>query len=178
MKTFILPLFLAGLAFGLASCTSHRNPPLQTATQVDIARYTGHWYELFRLPNSFQRDDSKAEAQYKLQADGTVLVVNTETRPDKERVTVTGTATVVPDGRNSRFRVRFEGPAALAPVPEEGNYWIIKLAPDYSTALVGTPDRKFLWLLSRRPKISAELRSSYEAEAQRLGFDTSKLIHH
>lgn len=164
-------------AVSLTHCSSSKMPPLPTASQVDVQRYAGHWYELFRLPNSFQRDDSKAEAQYKVLPNGTLQVVNTETRPDRSRETVTGTATVVPDGRNSRLKVKFNGLASIVPVPEEGNYWIIQVAPDYSTALVGTPDRQFLWLLSRRPKISQEVRSRYQAEAQRLGFDVERLIH-
>lgn len=175
--TFPFLMLLLVAAVSLTHCSSSKMPPLPTASQVDVQRYAGHWYEVFRLPNSFQRDDSKAEAQYKVQADGTLQVVNTETRPDRTRETVTGTATVVPDGRNSRLRVRFEGLASLVPVPEEGNYWIIQVAPDYSTALVGTPDREYLWLLSRRPKISPEVRRRYQAEAQRLGFDVERLIH-
>ena len=167
----------AAAAFFTGCSSRTAMTPLATATGVDIQRYAGHWYEVFRLPNSFQRDDAKAEANYTLQRDGTVRVVNTETRPDGTQKTAEGTATVVPDGRNSRFRVKFEGLAALIPVSEEGNYWIVKLEPDYSAALVGTPDRKFLWLLSRTPKINAERRNSYEAEARRLGFDTRQLIH-
>jgi apolipoprotein D and lipocalin family protein len=178
MRThLILSLIPCVLALSISSCSNPSRPPLKTEAKVDISRYTGQWYEQFRLPNSFQKEGATAEARYTLQADGTVQVVNTETRRDNQRKSVTGTATVVPDGRNSRLQVRFQGLASLVPVPEEGNYWIIKLAPDYSMALVGTPDRKFLWLLSRKPKISAEVRTAYEKEAQRQGFDTSKLVY-
>ena len=102
----------------------------------------------------------------------------TELRADGTRSQVTGLAQAVPDGRNSRLRVKFEGLAALAPVSSEGNYWIIKLAPDYSAALVGTPDRKFLWMLSRTPTVSEARRSEYLQEARRQGFDISQVIHH
>lgn len=165
----------------LASCaTSRSHPPLKTAGQsgrVDISRYAGHWYEQARLPNSFQKDDASAEAHYALLPDGTVQVVNTETRADGSRHTAKGKATAVPGSANSRLRVKFEGLAALVPAAEEGNYWIIKLAPDYSVALVGTPDRQFLWLLSRKQNLSAAEKASYLEDARGQGFDTSRLIH-
>ncbi len=180
MKTpfYIISVLLTAAAF-MTGCKSKTElPPLPTVAGVSLKRYAGHWHEVFRLPNEFQKDDARAEADYEVQADGSVSVVNTETRPDGTRKTATGTATAVPDGKNSRLRVKFTGLAALVPVPEEGNYWIIKLAPDYSTALVGTPDRKYLWMLSRTRKAAPETLSAYKTEAQRLGFDTSKLLYH
>jgi len=146
---------------------------------VEVKRYTGLWHENFRLPNSFQRDDSKATAQYTLQADGSIKVVNTEIRPDGTTSQAQGTAKAVPDSSNSRLRVEFNGLAGVfAPNPKEGNYWIIDVAPDYSTALVGTPDRNYLWLLARTPQISKERRGAYVAKAKRLGFPTEKLLFH
>lgn len=163
----------------LSQCKSAKNQPsLATAGQVDLARYAGHWHEIFRLPNSFQNDNSRAEAHYTLQAGGTVKVVNTEFRPDGTTKKAEGSATAVPDSGNSRLKVRFKGLAALAPVPDEGNYWIIKLEPDYSAALVGTPDRKYLWLLARDRNLNPQKRAAWEAEARKQGFDTSKLIRH
>ncbi|MES2736706.1 MAG: lipocalin family protein [Verrucomicrobiota bacterium] len=161
----------------LPSCTSGKSlPPLATAGPVDLQRYSGLWFEQFRLPNSFQNDEATAEARYTPQPDGSVRVVNTEIRPDGTRKTATGTATTVPGSRNSRLRVKFEGLAALVPAAKEGNYWIIRLAPDYSAALVGTPDRKFLWLLSRDRDLTAARRNEYVQEARRQGFDTSRLL--
>lgn len=161
----------------LSSCASSKNlPPLATAYQVDLQRYSGLWFEQFRLPNSFQNDEATAEARYTPQPDGSVRVVNTEVRPDGTRKTATGTATAVPGSRNSRLRVKFDGLAAIVPAAKEGNYWIIRLAPDYSVALVGTPDRKFLWLLSRDRDLKAARRDEYVQEAKRQGFDTSRLL--
>lgn len=183
MKTVHLVLFVAAgtAATALVSCATARSyPPLRTAGQtgkVDIGRYAGHWYEQARLPNSFQKDDASAEAHYTLLPESVVQVVNTETRADGSRHTAKGKATAVPGSGNSRLRVKFEGLAALVPAAEEGNYWIIKLAPDYSVALVGTPDRKFLWLLSRQRNLPPAEKTSYLEEARRQGFDTYRLIH-
>lgn len=161
----------------VVSCKSAPKPPLPTVSKVDLAQYAGRWHEVARLPNAFQRDDSKAIAEYTPQADGSVKVVNTEMRPDGSQKQVVGSATAVPETGNSRLRVKFGGLAALAPASKEGNYWIIKLADDYSVALVGTPSRKFLWLLARDPKISESDKQVYLDEAKRLGFATDQLLH-
>lgn len=165
---------LLALSLVLASCASPR--PLHTAGQVNLSRYAGHWHEITRLPNTFQRDDSRATADYTTQQDGSVRVVNTEYRPDGTTRTATGRATVVEGSSGSRLRVKFEGLAALVPAAAEGNYWIIDLAPDYSAALVGTPDRKFLWLLSRSANMSPSTKERYLRRARAEGFDTTKLI--
>ncbi len=172
---FAVSLLFLTLSVG-PSC-QHSHPPLKTVPEVTVKRYMGHWHEIFRLPNSFQRDDSKATADYSLQPDGTVRVVNTEIRPDGTHKTATGTAKAVPGSDSSRLKVSFTGLAALAPVPEEGNYWILKLAPDYSTALVGTPDRKYLWLLSRTPNLTRNEQDTYLETARQAGFPTEKLLY-
>jgi apolipoprotein D and lipocalin family protein len=159
----------------LADC-AHENRPLPTAPKVDLARYAGKWFEVARLPNVFQRDDSRALAEYTPQPDGAVKVRNTELRPNGTTKAIEGTATAVPGSGNARLKVRFGGLAALAPVPAEGNYWIIAVEPDYSAALVGTPDRKYLWLLARSPQPNPKTRDRLIARARELGFAVERLI--
>jgi apolipoprotein D and lipocalin family protein len=137
----------------------------------------GKWYEVARLPNSFQRDDSTAVAEYSLNPDGTVGVRNTETRPDGSTKMATGTASAVPGSNQTRLRVKFSGLASLAPSPTEGNYWIIGLAPDYSVAVVGTPGRKYLWILAREAELPATTLDHWKAKAKELGFPVEKLIY-
>ena len=159
----------------LATCTSGPERSLPTVTHVDLSRYAGKWYEAARLPNAFQRDDSNATAEYSLLPGEKVRVVNTEYRPDGSTHVAEGTATAVADGSNSRLKVRFKGFAALAPVPKEGNYWIIRLESDYSAVMVGTPNRKYLWILSRQPHPPQAVMEKYLHAAEVLEFDTGKL---
>jgi apolipoprotein D and lipocalin family protein len=166
-------LLLAVLVF--AGCGTD-NPPLPTVAQVDLSRYAGRWYEIARLPNFFQKDGARATADYTVQDDGSVKVRNTELRADGGQKAVEGRATAVEGSGNARLQVRFDGLAGLAPVAAEGNYWIIGLEPDYSVALVGTPDRKFLWLLARTPKLPASARDRHLARARELGFPTEKIL--
>ncbi|HET6407840.1 MAG TPA: lipocalin family protein [Chthoniobacteraceae bacterium] len=157
-------------------CAFRPAKPLNTAKFVDLSRYAGKWYEIARLPNRFQLDDARATAEYSLNTDGALVVVNTETRRSGIKKSVEGTATVVSGSNGSRLRVKFSGLAGLAPASSEGNYWIISLAPDYSAALVGVPNRKYLWLLARRPEYPTLSRNRYLDIARSEGFDTSKVI--
>lgn len=177
MKTRTRFVLIAAM-LSLCSCVSDssQHPPLKTAASVNASRYAGTWYEQFRLPTPFQDDQGSAQADYKVQPGGGLAVVNTETLPSGKRRTARGTATAVPGSNNTRFKVKFEGLASLVPAKDEGNYWIIRLAPDYSAALVGTPDRRFLWLLTREKKASKHTLQTYAEEARQQGFDISKLI--
>ena len=176
------PLCLAAIAVlgVLPSCrtTSSKKPnaPLPTVSKVDPKRYAGAWHEVARLPNRFQKDCLKSTANYTVNRDGTLEVLNTCAEKGGRMSDVKGVAEPVPGSGNARLRVKFQGLAALAPVPEEGNYWIIGLDPNYQWAMVGTPDRNFLWFLSRKPQLPYDTYRTLKARARELGFDTSKLI--
>lgn len=150
--------------------------PLPTAEHVDLARYAGTWHEVARLPNPFQRTCVGATARYTLLADGGVAVVNT-CRTSRGRCrSIEGRAEAVPCSGNARLRVRFAGLAGLMPVSREGNYWIIAVDDDYTWALVGTPDRRFLWILSREPALPPEIFGMLVDRARGLGFDVDRLV--
>jgi apolipoprotein D and lipocalin family protein len=167
-------LGLLMLAAGFVGCQSTK--PLPTAGPVDLKRYAGKWYEVARIKNRFQRNDESAIAEYGLIDDTRLHVRNTATSRAGKTRSIDGIAEVVPGSDGSKLRVKFGGLAALAPVPASGNYWIIDLDPRYRSALVGTPNRKYLWILARVPLPDAGTLNTYMTEADRLGFPTDKMI--
>jgi apolipoprotein D and lipocalin family protein len=71
--------------------------------------------------------------------------------------------------------VRF-APEFLALLPFVwGDYWILGLAGDYSWAVVGSPDREYLWILSRTPALDEMRYSAALAIADANGFDVRRL---
>jgi apolipoprotein D and lipocalin family protein len=56
-----------------------------------------------------------------------------------------------------------------------GDYQVIALAPDYSHAMVGTPDRKYLWILSRSPRLDPSVYELLIARAAEQGFEVSRI---
>jgi apolipoprotein D and lipocalin family protein len=145
---------------------------------VDLTRYAGRWYEAARFPNRFQ-DQCAGDVlvHYALRTDGRVDVVNRCRRSDGRVDEARGVARKAGDGTNSaRLEVRF-APAILSFLPAVwGDYWIIGLGPEYTWAVVGTPSREYLWILSRTPGMTT---TSYERAveiARGNGFDVTRLV--
>lgn len=175
----MLPAALAMLGLALASCSTsnHNLAPPATAKSVDLKRYTGRWYEIARLPMPFQKAGEAAIAEYGRNADGTISVRNIAIRPDGSQHDIHGYAKVLNPPESTKLAVRFNtwfGP--LIPVPKEGNYWILHVDVRYQEAIIGTPQRKYLWILSRCPHIPPQRYAALVARAKQLGYDVSRLI--
>ena len=175
MTTSRIRLAVAATALCLVA-GRHHAAPLPTVPCVDLARYAGTWHEIARLPNLFQRSCACSQARYEPLPDGSLAVTNSCVTGRGRCREVTGRAEPVPCSGNARLRVRFGGLAALVPVPREGNYWIIALDDDYRWAMVGTPDRRFLWILARDTCLEPETYASLVTQARCLGFDVDRLV--
>jgi apolipoprotein D and lipocalin family protein len=153
--------------------------PLQVVAPVDLKRYAGLWHEQARLPNRFQKQcTGPVTADYTPLADGTVEVRNRCILEDGSFEEATGAARVVPVAGQpgaGRLEVRF-APEWLGWLPAVwGDYWILKLDRDYQVALVGTPNRQYLWVLSRAPRLDDDLLQAELDYARTLGFDVDKV---
>jgi apolipoprotein D and lipocalin family protein len=150
--------------------------PVRTVQLVDLNRYVGDWFEISRFPNRFQQQCvGDVRASYARRADGRLDVVN-QCRTVNGRIQVRGIARVVDDRTFARLKVRF-APAWLSFLPFVwGDYWIIGLAEDYSWAVVGSPDREYLWILARAPRLDEESAAAARGVARANGFDVDRLI--
>jgi apolipoprotein D and lipocalin family protein len=61
--------------------------------------------------------------------------------------------------------------------PFSGDYWIIDLGENYDYAVVGHPNRKYLWILSRTPQMEESLYQSILERLRNQSYDLSKLIY-
>lgn len=153
--------------------------PLTPVDSVDLERYAGLWYELARLPMRYQADITTSTAEYTLNDDGTVGVRNTSYRGAETEAVIEGKATPAEGAEKStnRFIVTFGGLLRFIPHSKEGNYWVLRIADDYSMALVGVPDRGAMWLLSRAPSgYDSKMAKDFLDTADDQGFDTTKLL--
>jgi apolipoprotein D and lipocalin family protein len=151
---------------------------LQVVPVVDLSRYTGKWYEIARLPNKFQKDCAgEVIATYSLLEGGKLKVVNQCRKQNGRIEKAEGKARLAnKNGSNSKLEVRF-APPWLSWLPFVwGDYWIIELAEDYSYSVVGTPDRKYLWILSRAPQMDEGTYKSLIEKAEGQGFNVAKLM--
>ena len=166
----ILKKFIFGLVFLLAGCTGLPDG----VTPVDhfqLERYLGTWYEIARLDHSFERGLSQVSAEYSLNADGSVKVINRGYSAGNNKwKQAEGKAYFVKRPDQGFLKVSFFGPFY-------GSYVILELDKnDYAHALVCGPDRSYLWILARSPKISNEVKNALVAKASDLGFKTENLI--
>jgi apolipoprotein D and lipocalin family protein len=166
--------FVAGGAVLLSHTLSAQKKPLKVVPQVDLERYAGKWFEIARLPNEFQDDcASDVSAVYTLRPDGRIDVTNRCLKPDGRVNEATGVARRVEGQPASILEVRF-APGWLSFLPNVwGDYQIIELDPEYSHVLVGSPDRKYLWILARTPQLEPSVYQSLLDAAKAQGFDTS-----
>lgn len=143
---------------------------------VDIGRYTGKWYTIAYLPMYFQRHCvSDTTANYTLNSDQSIHVLNTCKNKEGKIEDATGIAHAVNAGK-SKLKVSFL-PQGLRWLPfTQGDYWILRVDPNYQVALVGGSSTKYLWLLSRTPTIDEATYQSYLNTAREQGYDLSKLI--
>ena len=152
--------------------------PLRVVPSVDLRRYAGLWYEVARLPNRFEEKCAgDVTAEYTPKGADRLKVVNRCRKQDAGRTEAVGDAKLADrKGPNSRLKVRF-APGFLSFLPFVwGDYQIIELAPDYTHAVVGSPDRKYLWILSRNPQMDEATYLRLTKAARSQGFDVSKLI--
>jgi len=165
-------LFASLLAMTMAQAPA----TVRTVPAVDLERYAGDWFEIARYPNWFQRKCAgDVRASYARRADGQIDVVNRCGRADGSVIEARGVARVADAQTRSKLKVRF-APAVLSFLPFVwGDYWIIGLADDYAWAVVGSPDRKYLWILARTPRLDAPAFERALATARANGFDTSRL---
>lgn len=163
----LIRLFVAfGFVFGAWPAAASDHAPLPTVAAVDLDRYLGTWYEIALLPNRFERQCvSDTQAHYSMH-DGGIRVLNRCRTADGSVDSSTGRAKVVPGSSNAKLKVTFFWPFY-------GDYWILALDPDYSEVLVGTPDRRYGWILSRSRELSEARVQALLQRASTLGFDAN-----
>jgi lipocalin len=161
-------LLLLGLAL-FGSAYSQKKPVV--VLTVDLKRYTGTWYEIARLPNSFERKLKCITATYSLRDNGKITVLNKGhyiSDPGKVN-TATGVAWIPDKNSPAKLKVQFFWPFS-------GDYWIIYLEKDYKYVLVGDPSFKYLWILCREKKMDEGTYQMLLKKAIDNGFDIKPII--
>jgi len=157
MNNYLVTIFGISIMF-LISCASSQNkdfPPLTTVKQVDLNKYAGLWYEVAKIPNSFQDQCAYGTtAEYKIQKDGSIQVINKCYDENGEADIADGVANIVDKETNAKLEVSFVSFLGIRPF--WGDYWIIGLDENYEWAVIGTPGRKYGWVLSRTPSLPEE----------------------
>lgn len=161
------------LAFAMPA---HADSVLEPVPDLDLDRYAGVWHEIARLPNRFE-DQCVADitATYTPIGDGRIRVVNA-CREDDGRINAVEGEARQAGTLPSQLEVRF-APKWLSFLPFVwADYWVIALDEGYQWALVGEPDRKYLWILAREDQLDAGTFDAITARARELGYSLEDLV--
>lgn len=161
----VLPMILL-----LTGCTSIPQG-IEPINGFDVNRYLGTWYEIARYDHSFERDLEQVTAQYSMRKDGGIKVINRGFNPIKQTwKEAVGKAYFVGREDVGHLKVSFFGPFYAS-------YVIFSLDIEgYEYAMITGPNRDYLWVLARQPKLSSDATQVLLKKAHEAGFDTKKLI--
>lgn len=144
---------------------------IEPVSGFDINRYVGKWYEIARLPHSFEEGLENITASYSPRKDGGIKVINKGFGVAANSwKTAEGRAYFVGRTNVGHLKVSFFGPFY-------GSYIVFGLdRNNYQYAYVTSYNREYLWLLSRTPAVSEKIRQDFIRTSQSLGFNTGKII--
>jgi len=148
------------------------NLPMEKNTPVaklDLKKYSGTWYSLYSIPTIFDKGSRETTTKYTLNKEGYYNVVTTYKKPNDEKV-YSRNSKLFPseDGSDGELQAQFVWPIKV-------DYWIIELAEDYSYVVVGHPDRKFLFIMSRNQTMPKKTHDEIVARCKAKGYEVAKL---
>ena len=158
---------LAACALPFTACS--KSVDSSPVSGFDLVRYLGTWYEIARYDHSFERGMDNTVAEYSMQDDGNVLVLNSGWKNEKYKVAEGKAKYPSPTQKKGALKVSFF-------LFFYSEYNVMMIDEDYQISLVGSKSDKYLWILSRTPIADPDLITKVLAEAERRGYDTSKLI--
>lgn len=155
-------IFIIMFLFNIFKTDTINNEPVA----IELNKFLGKWYEIARFDHSFERDMQKVTAEYSLQDDGKIKVLNTGYRDGKIKETI-GKAKITdtPGLLRVSFFLNFYS-----------DYRILMIDNDYQYVLIGGNSPKYLWIMSRTPQLSEDILQKLITAAKERGYDTEKLI--
>jgi len=173
-----LSLLSATLLFNPSVAQEKTAHELQAVEKVELDKYLGVWYEIARKPNRFEEKcAADVTASYTLNEYGNMLIENQCMDQNGRKIQAFGEAYAVNEPRYSQFKVSFL-PEGMRWLPVgQSDYWVLKVDADYQMALVGEPNRQYLWLLSRDKKPDPAQVKQYLAYAETLGYRLNDVVY-
>ncbi len=164
---FKISLLLSVLLFSKISIAQD----LETVSGVDLQKYAGKWFEIASFPQRFQKGCNCTTAEYTLTSKN-YLIVENRCKKDSlngKSLYIKGKVFSEKNTGNAKLKVQFFWPF-------KGKYWIIDLAADYSYAVVGHPNRNYLWILSRTASMDNVVYQEIVSRIEANGYDVSKIL--
>lgn len=137
---------------------------------IDLNRFTGTWYEIARLPNKREKKCIADVVQVLALGDKKNQLQIVESCKTNKGYTQIRNASAkgLKNSGDGKLKVTY-----LWPFSEK--HWVLALGEQYEWALVGSPDHKTLWVLSRTRNMDNSTLSAIQQKAGSQGFHTDKM---
>lgn len=146
--------------------------PLPTVNEVKLSKYQGTWYEIFRLPKAYENcEDGCINIDYKFTHYGGFVTIRCVSHENQTVLSEVKAFANPRDEKHTKFDF------CLTNKRKCQDYQILEMEKDYEWVLIGSADRKSLWLLSRKSTLSSDIIKSLIDRADELQFDTRRLIY-
>jgi len=168
------PKDLAKRARLLDACVEARKQPLQAMDrEIDLARFVGRWFVVANIPTPFDKGTANNVEDYAYdEGNGLVHVSFVFSDPDLKKTSMLQQRARVVSTQNTEWQI---SPKFGIYLPVGFTYLIAYCADDYSSTIIGVPNRAFLWIMTREPNPKASVLEGLVDTAQSLGFDVSSL---
>jgi len=143
--------------------------PNQSVDRIDLRRFGGTWYSLSSIPTMFDKGSRETTTHYALNKDGYYNVVTTCKKEDNSIRSVTSKIFPEAGSRAGEMKAQFIWPIKV-------DYWVVDLAPDYSWAVVGHPDYRWLFIMSRKPQMDKKQYEEIVAHCKEMGYPVDQLV--
>jgi apolipoprotein D and lipocalin family protein len=135
MKLYPIILLVACTIGGLRAQNTREQPPLNPV-EVTLKSLSGTWYEISRLPNAVDSDLNDVSITYYVSGDKKMKQILQGTTDKGKKIKL-------------KSRLTYTGKGEITG-PMDGKYIILAVGPNYEYFMMGTPDRKYLWIMSRK----------------------------
>lgn len=168
-KKFIIILILL-LIIGCNYQKEIISVPLETVPFVDIEQFMGKWYVIANIPTFFEKDATNAIEYYELNKNGSIETTFSffKGSPIGKKMIYTPKGYIYNKKTNAEWRMEFLWPF-------KSPFLIIDIAEDYSYTVIGYPNRKYVWIMSRESNISEDIYLSILDKLKDVGYDISKI---
>lgn len=150
----------------LSQFWERRDYPSHTVDSVDLQRLEGKWYEIAAFPNWFEKNCRCTTSEYSYVGDR--LEVRNTCRKDGKFASMSAKAYPVPDTGNAQLKLQYLWPM-------KHDYWVVARDEDYQYMVVGHPSKKYLWLMTRQPRIDDAIYDSMVRMARARGYEVENL---
>ena len=133
--------------------------------EIDLKRYSGKWFEIARIKNTFEPNMTNVTAQYNLNNDDTIQVINSG-YINGEFKEIIGHAIKV---NEDTLKVSFQPKIYKT-------YKILAIDKNYQYAMIGNLTKQYIWILSRKPYITKEILNTFLNIAKKQNYDINKLL--